>query len=453
MKINKDHAPGQSLEGLIEDILDEYYVNNRPRQYADNTNNLENLGNNVALIAALNRPNIPMPMTGAIANYNVSSNGNEVGTLEDYVVEERKSNSQLSNLIQYNQEEYSDGISGQFRGSNKFSHHLTVYRPFKHKEYPSYDAEGKENVHSYLDRIFMIKGLNRDDHQRVLMELIINAKGIFREWIRKPNNKRLFTIARGFEKEMIKRFESYNPIDNLHNNNSLKMDRNKESVADYIDQMETLYSNFQFNPVLRIEEAISRARQYRSSLPNSRNINNSQTNNRTSQNISNNQNNKNNGACYTCGKFGHRSKECPNLNTYAAAMAQPADNINNLDGKLEEEAIRTITAALGKVGRLRKNQIEPYQTTNLTTDSNSEKIPELVTIKENESVQTSLNNTAQDTSNANTADLDVEMEDSKTTIQNTMYNSIKKATEAAKRAKRKDLLGEEGLSDIIKEIL
>ncbi|KXN65084.1 hypothetical protein CONCODRAFT_13453 [Conidiobolus coronatus NRRL 28638] len=144
MKINKDHAPGQSLEGLIEDISDEYYVNNRPRQYADNTNNLENLGNNVALIAALNRlsnqlsdymkmrtehpwPNIPVPITRAIANYNVSSNGNEAGTLEDYVVEERKSNSQLSNPIQYNQEEYSDGISGQFRGSNKFSHHLTVY--------------------------------------------------------------------------------------------------------------------------------------------------------------------------------------------------------------------------------------------------------------------------------------------------------------------------------------
>ncbi|KXN64865.1 hypothetical protein CONCODRAFT_13780, partial [Conidiobolus coronatus NRRL 28638] len=65
----------------------------------------------------------------------------------------------------------------------------------------------------------------------------------------------------------------------------------------------------------------------------------------------------------------------------------------------EEEAICTITAALGKVGRLRKNQIEPYQTTNLTTDSNSEKIPKLVTMKENESVQQSLNNTAQDTSN------------------------------------------------------
>ncbi|KXN65193.1 hypothetical protein CONCODRAFT_13311, partial [Conidiobolus coronatus NRRL 28638] len=249
MKINKDHAPGQSLEGLIEDISDEYYVNNRPRQYADNTNNLENPGNN---------PNIPVPITGAVANYNISSNGNEAGTPEDYVVEERKSNSQLSNLIQYNQEEYSDGILGQFRGSNKFSHHSTMYGPSKHKEYLSYDAEGKENVHSYLDRIFMIKGLNGDDHQRVLMELMINAKGIFGEWIRKPNNKRLFTTARGFEKEMIKRFESYSPIGNLHNDNSLKMDRNKELVADYIDQMETLYSYFQFNPELRIEEAISR---------------------------------------------------------------------------------------------------------------------------------------------------------------------------------------------------
>ncbi|KXN64586.1 hypothetical protein CONCODRAFT_14259 [Conidiobolus coronatus NRRL 28638] len=187
MKINKDHAPGQSLEGLIKDILDEYYVNNRPRQYADNTNSLENLGNNVALIAALNR---------------------------------------LSNQL----------------SSNKFSHHSTAYRPSKRKDYPSYDAEGKENVHSYLDRIFMIKGLNGDNYQR----------------IRKPNNKRLFTIARGFKKEMIKRFESYGPIGNLYNDNSLKMDRNKESVADYIDQIETLYSNFQFNPKLRIEEAISR---------------------------------------------------------------------------------------------------------------------------------------------------------------------------------------------------
>ncbi|KXN64866.1 hypothetical protein CONCODRAFT_13781 [Conidiobolus coronatus NRRL 28638] len=92
-------------------------------------------------------PNIPVPMTRAIANYNVSSNRNEVGTSKEYIIEERK-----------------NGILGQFRGSNKFSHHLTAYRLSKHKEYLLYDAEGKENVHSYLDRIFIIKGLNRDDY-------------------------------------------------------------------------------------------------------------------------------------------------------------------------------------------------------------------------------------------------------------------------------------------------
>jgi deoxyuridine 5'-triphosphate nucleotidohydrolase len=130
----------------------------------------------------------------------------------------------------------------------------------------------------------------------------------------------------------------------------------------------------------------------------------------------------------------------------------------------DKESIRTITAALGKVGRPRKKQVEPYQANTSTTKatgedpSNSAEVSEATDLTMPIQSKVTSNQTphGEQTENIDKsipANLDVEMGNGETDIQDTIYNTIKKVAEIARRTKRKDPLGDEGVAEIVEEIL